>query len=65
MADERDFDEMLARDADGVARIKSTCMRCGTSQMVNAGDGSLSKWHNQHVCHDLPKKPPKFFLESS
>ena len=54
--DSRGFDEVLARDDDGVVRIRSTCKRCGVFRLVNAGDGSLRKWENEHVCPDAPKK---------
>jgi len=54
------FRQEPEKDIEGHRRIRSTCKRCGASQLVSAADGTLRKWEEQHVCPDLPKKPPKF-----
>jgi len=56
--DSSGFDEVMARDDDGVVRIRSTCRRCGAFRLVNAGDGSLRTWEERHLCPNVPKKPP-------
>lgn len=63
MAVHNDFEQKAERDMESHLRIRSTCKRCGASQLVNVADGTLRKWEESHVCPDLPKKPPKFSVE--
>lgn len=30
--------------------IASTCSRCGETQIVSHGDGSLERWEREHIC---------------
>jgi hypothetical protein len=30
--------------------IQSTCRQCGAARLVSMHDGSLDKWHNEHIC---------------
>ena len=51
------FDNDLAYDQEGHVIIKSTCRKCGASELVCVRDGSLAKWQSQHECSPTPEIP--------
>lgn len=44
-----DFARNLIRAGDSIL-IKSTCKRCGESDVVSVMDGSLQIWETGHAC---------------
>ena len=50
MSAEPAFDNAPAYDEDGRLVIKSTCKKCGESNLVSVRDRSLAKWELQHAC---------------
>lgn len=52
------FDRKLAR-IDGRLFIESICVRCGTSRIVSAWDGTLTEWEEGHLCEDARCPPEK------
>ena len=40
--------------------LESTCLCCGESRVLSAGDGSLQEWEENHACAARPSdSPPK------
>jgi hypothetical protein len=50
MPGESEFDNAPAYDEDGRLVIKSTCTKCGESNLVSVRDKSLAKWESRHDC---------------
>jgi hypothetical protein len=44
----------------GRVMIRSSCTRCGASNIVSLADGSLQGWEGEHACKPEPAREEEF-----